>query len=313
MLSLNNLFKFPFIRKGQCCCMECISGSNQHLGTAPKIITFDDEKFKLTTCWCRMCMENIFGCQTVAANSHGSKDNSYNYDIVIWASYTNKYRLGREDICRKVGKHHKHIIYQDRNGEDHLRCAYIFSYPARVTPDTIIAKITPRYEYGEVYLINDTLNNIGGKRIAFDNTYEYHCGRYIIRMDSDCNAELSKMVCDGMLKKILYYNIDGDGYAGYTLSVTNEIYDDEDGDEDYKVLCYRINLPILPHYEGDEKHHTNIKSTAVILQQNRNRSAKDIIDHYGEAGAKNIFKVLDTYCFKCNRYRGACMGHDMAE
>ncbi len=108
MLNLNKLFEFSFVRKLQCYCMECVSRSNQHLGTAPKIMTFIDEDLKSTVCLCATCI------LPAVLPIKQYENMAYIETLLIWAVSGNNHtyhRIGYDtgddftDVITADGKH----------------------------------------------------------------------------------------------------------------------------------------------------------------------------------------------------------------
>lgn len=384
MLDLNKVFELSFVKKLQCCCASCMP-SGQHLGTAPKLVTFVDEGLAPTVCLCAECILPAI----VSHEYNASPATCCDYEgykqycvgkLLAWSVGGNHtyQRIGSEigdyvDAMQERGKWPLHkstftptdLITRDLtcwcydcmlNGLKRYGikvpkycadieyprqleyCGYKLSDMADKRPNKSYSKFTtkdgkqlyvPDFGYSayslndkhivakfeknirdevtrNYYTINECLDDIDPDAVVFLDNWFTPSGRFWVSYGfhtDEYNPKLAKLIMSGKLLKIIYYSDNGDGYRGYWLR-KNEC----------DTFTWRfgriITDPEMPHYDGDFESYEDVLSTAFIIQQYRDKSAKEIIDKHGEARAKIVFRVLDTYCNVCQRYRGACMGHN---
>lgn len=287
-----------------CYCADCVGRTT--LETAPSVITFNDFNANDLTCLCADCICDNF----VDWKGTSKCINIYTSYIIHCQCYCGGLGL---DYNKKIFKSYKLIETSNVN--------FKLKIPNRNKHELLFLSGTEYSTYINTKNLNSSINmenwslSLIRKSTVNDNvwvcdncknlsdfyskkyrlielldfTYNetyleiigIYTNKYLNYLDKINNLE--NLYNSGILIKILYYG----EYLGYKCII-----------KDHKYIIYIDN-------------NENITLFNTILEF-QNETKNYIINKFGSK-SKEIFKLLDTYCKECKKYKGSCLGHEISD
>jgi hypothetical protein len=298
-----------------CYCKECVGDID--IPTAPKLISFDDTKLMNPNgCMCFDCIKELYPDLNYksCARSYEYKDISTS-EFTCWCNgcfghingYDCKVEEFKLDVVYKTIKiSRRYINDQFTSGLQKLKDSYIFTVHTSISDKyysiSSDSEVWKAIRGGDVDIIDivDELSHdmlkIGRGRVVYYESWsdfakeskiiawaEYSTSHHRFR---PYRIPYEIAYDEEFIKKVLYYG----EYRGYRHNK------------------YVISGPLLPVLVFDEIPWGDMTFMMLI---DYFRSAK--VEDLDQRGIDCYHKVKAQYCFECNKYIGACLGHEIPD